>query len=178
MSGQRSTIVPDRVPIASAHDRIDDRVRMQQPGHRIGHADDVDTTLRPLDGHALMYDQLTGLWKPVLSPPIVTFNLTGSLTVSSSDEMPMGSAGRVIQTAPHLKTAGSSTTTALLKHTTANGATTTTLATYSFSSSSKTPSSYPSISFVFAQYDWLWVDVTAAGTGAAGLVLPVWATAP
>lgn len=176
--GRNSTIHPDRVPIGQAHDRIDDRVRLIPTGHRIAHADDVDPTLRAAAGHALMYDTVSGLWKAVLAPAAVTFNINGALSVVSTDRMPMGSAGRVCQAAALLTTAGSSTTTAILKHTTANDATTTTLATFSFSSSSKTPSSYPTISFVFAQYDKLWVDVTAAGTGAAGLVVPVWATAP
>lgn len=129
-----------------------------------------------LSGHALMYDQLTGQWKPVLSPPVVTFNINGPLTVVATDEMPMGSAGRVIQAAARLKTSGSTTTTAILKHTT--GATTSTLGTFTFTSGNKNPSSYPTISFVFAQYDVLWLDVTAAGTGAGGLVVPVWTTAP
>ena len=176
--GKNSTIHPPRVPINRAHERIDDRVRLHTPNHRMGDADDVDTTLRPLNGHALMYDQLTGQWKPVLSPPLVTFHGLGAFEVAESGRFPCGSDGRVIQAAAVLTTAGSSTTTADLNHTTSDGATTTTLATYTFASGNLAPNSYPDISFVFAQYDWLWLDITAAGTGAEELVVPVWATAP
>lgn len=177
-NGRNSTVRPDRVPISQAHERIDDRVRLHPPAQRMGDADDVDPIARPSDGHALMYDQLTGLWKPVLAPPLVTFHQFGAVEVRSSGLFQCGSAGRVVQANGNLKVDGSSTTTALLKHTTANGATTTTLGTFTFTSGNTQPTSVPTISFVFAADDFLWLDVTAAGSGAEDLVINVWASAP
>jgi hypothetical protein len=113
----------------------------------------------------------------LIAPPFLKFNLNGTLSVSASDEDPMGFAGKLILVAARLKTSGSSTTTAILKHTTADGATTTSVATFSFTSGNETPTTTPSVGFSFLADDYWWVDVTAAGTGAAGLVVSGWGTA-
>ena len=129
------------------------------------------------DGHSVFYDTATGRYKVALAPPFLKFNLNGTLSVSASDEDPMGAAGKLILVAARLKTSGSTTTTAILKHTTANGATTTSVATFSFTSGNKTPTTTPTVGFGFVADDYWWVDVTAAGTDAGGLVVAGWGTA-
>ena len=125
-----------------------------------------------LTGYGLIYDQDTGRYKPVLAPPTLRFNLNGSLSVSASDHDPMGGPGKLILVKARLKTAGSSTTTAVLKESA------TTVATFTFTSGNTTPSVSPSsVSHAFDEDDYWWLDVTAAGTGAAGLVVNGWATA-
>lgn len=123
-------------------------------------------------GHALVYDATSSRWKPVLAPPTLRFNLNGAVAVSSSDEDVMASDGKVFLAKARLKTAGSSTTTAILKH----GASAT-VATFTFGSGARVPASPPTVSKVFAEDDYFWVDVTAAGSGAEGLVINVWAMA-
>ena len=100
------------------------------------------------------------------------FNLNGTLSVSASDHFPIPTSCQLTVVRARLKTAGSSTTTAVLK---ANASTT--VAPFSFSSSSVTPSSNPTVANRLTVDDYLWLDVTAAGTSAAGLVLAVWAEA-
>lgn len=124
-----------------------------------------------LTGYALMYDQDTGRYKPVIAPPFLKFNVNGTLTVASTDHDPMGGAGRLIRVAARLKTAGSSTTTAVLKE----GSTS--VATFSFASGNTTPTTTPTVDHAFDESDYWWLDVTAAGTGAAGLVVAGWGTA-
>lgn len=122
-------------------------------------------------GYALMYDQTTGRYKPVIAPPTLRFNKNGALTVSSSDHDPMGGPGKLIKVKARLKTSGSSTTTAVLKE----GATT--VATFSFTSGNVLPTTTPTVAYSYDEDDYFWLDVTAAGTGAAGLVVEGWATA-
>jgi hypothetical protein len=112
-----------------------------------------------------------------LPPPFLKFNLNGAVSVSVSDEDPMGAAGKLILVAARLKTAGSTTTTAVLKHTTADGVTTSSVATFSFTSGNKTSTTTPSVGFSFVAGDYWWVDVTAAGADAEGLVVAGWGTA-
>lgn len=125
-----------------------------------------------LTGYILAYDATTGRFKPMLAPPFLRFNLNGTLSVSSSDHDPVGGSGRLTLVRGRLKTAGSSTTTALLK------ADSTTVATLTFTSGNATPSYSPTtVDHAFDNDTYWWVDLTAAGTSAAGLVINGWGTA-
>lgn len=124
------------------------------------------------DGHALVYDTEFGRYKPVIQPPMVTFNMNGALTVSRFDDWVVPAACKLFLVKARITTTGSSTSTAVLK----KGASTT-IATYSFTSGNHAPTTYPALSTTLAEDDVLWVDVTAAGTSAAGLTLSVWAMA-
>lgn len=124
------------------------------------------------DGHSVFYDTEYGRYKVALAPPTLKFNQHGAVTVESSDHDPMGGAGKLILVKARLAVAGSSTTTALLKE----GSTT--VATVSFTSGNVLPSVTPStIAHSYAADDYWWLDITAAGTGAEGLVVSGWATA-
>lgn len=124
------------------------------------------------DGYAALYDTSIGRYKVALAPPTLRFNQHGAVTVESSDHDPMGGAGKLILVKGRLAVAGSSTTTALLKE----GATT--VATLSFTSGNVTPTITPTtVSHAYEADDYWWLDITAAGTGAEGLVVAGWATA-
>lgn len=123
-------------------------------------------------GHVLAYDATLGRFRPMLAPPFLRFNLNGTLSVSASDHDPVGGNGRLTLVRGRLKTSGSSTTTALLK------VNSTTVCTLTFTSGNVTPSYSPTtVSHAFDNDDYWWLDVTAAGTGAAGLVVNGWGTA-
>ncbi len=124
------------------------------------------------DGHVVMYDTTTGKYKPVLAPPTLAFNQTGTLTVSASDEAPMGSSGKLFLVQPRLKTTGSGTTTAVLKK---NASTVVT--TFTFASGSHTATWTALANTSFVAVDYFWLDTTAIGSGAAGLVVYAWAQA-
>lgn len=175
--GQPSLEPNDRLLLLQLQDQVRDLYRRrprQQPNVR--DLQDVNGW-GAANGHALMYDATVGRYRPALSPPLLKFNQNGTLTVSSSDEDVMGGSGKLILVAARLKTTGSSTTTAILKHTTADGATTTSLATFTFASGSHTPTTTPPVAHRFVAGDYFWVDTTAAGTGAGGLVVNGWGTA-
>ena len=97
------------------------------------------------------------------------FNLNGTLSVSASDHLPIPTACRLVLVRGRLKTTGTSTTTAILKKNAS-----TTLATFSFTSGNATPTTTPQVAVALVDGDYLWVDVTAAGTGAGGLVIALW----
>jgi hypothetical protein len=100
------------------------------------------------------------------------FNLNGAISVSSSDHYPVPASCRLVLVRGLLKTSGSSTTTAILKKNAA-----TTVATFSFTSGNTTPTTTPTVAVNLVDGDYLWLDVTGAGTGAAGLVVALWAMA-
>jgi hypothetical protein len=100
------------------------------------------------------------------------FNQTGALTVSGSDHYPVPASCKLVLVRGRLKTSGSTTTTAILKKNAS-----TTLATFSFTSGNTTPTTTPTVSVDLVDGDYLWVDTTAAGTSAAGLVVALWAMA-
>lgn len=141
----------------------------------------------PLERHSELAEIIAGMaWRDeqlehflAIPPPFLRFNLNGAISVSSSDFDPMGYGGRLHRLAALLTTTGTSTTTVLLKHTTADGATTTTVATFNFTSGNRVPTEgIPyDVNFRFKPGDWFWTDVTAAGTGAEGLVLSGWGSA-
>lgn len=97
------------------------------------------------------------------------FNRNGTLTVSSSDHLPIPTACKLVLVRGRLKTTGSSTTTAILKKNAS-----TTLATFSFTSGNATPTTTPTVSVDLVDGDYLWLDITGAGTAAAGLVVSMW----
>lgn len=123
-------------------------------------------------GYALVYDQTTGRYKPLIAPPTLRWNQHGAVTVESSDYDPMGGSGRLVKVKGRLTTAGSSTTTALIKE----GATT--VATLTWVSGATTATVTPSVvNHAYEENDYFWLDITAAGTSADGLVVVGWATA-
>lgn len=125
--------------------------------------------------YILSYDTEFGRFRPMLAPPFLRFNLNGTLAVSASDHDPVGASGKLTQLEARLSTAGSSTTAAVLKHTDSD-ANTVTVAVFSFASGSTTPTTTSVLPYSF--YDGYWTcEVTAAGTGAAGLVVNGWGTA-
>lgn len=125
-----------------------------------------------LTGYTLLYDQATGRYKPLIAPPTLRWNQHGAVTVESSDHDPMGGAGRLIKVKGRLTTAGSSTTTALIKE----GSTT--VATLTWGSGATTATVSPSsVNHAYSEDDYFWLDITAAGTGADGLVVVGWAAA-
>lgn len=168
---QPSFLRNDRFELEQLARRVAQLERLQASTQNIGDLGDV-VGWGAADGHAHMYDTTTGTFKPMLAPPYVTFNMTGSLSVAGLDRFPNASTGRICTVAGILTTAGSSTTTAVLKK---NAATVVT--TFTFTSSSQTPTFTALANASFIASDYLWLDVTAAGTGAAGLVVNVWATA-
>lgn len=125
-----------------------------------------------LTGYALVYDQDTGRYKPLIAPPTLRWNQHGAVAVESSDHDPMGGPGRLVKVKGKLKVAGSSTTTAIIKE----GATT--VATLTWGSGATTATVTPStVNHAYDEDDYFWLDITAAGTSANGLVVVGWATA-
>lgn len=125
-----------------------------------------------LQGYQPFYDTTVGRYKMAIPPPMVTFNQNGALTVAGSDLFPVPANCKLFLVRARLKTAGSSTTTSVLKKNAS-----TTVATFSFTSGNTTPTTTPSVSTTLVDGDYLWVDTTAAGSSAAGLVVAVWAMA-
>ena len=124
-----------------------------------------------LNGYIFTYDTATGRHRPVVPPPFVTFNRNGALAVAGFDKLRVPAPIKLFLGSGYLTTAGTATSTALLKKNS------TTVATYTFTSGNNDPTSQPALSTSYAAGDTLWVDVTAAGTSAAGLVIAVWAMA-
>lgn len=124
-----------------------------------------------LNGYQLFYDAAIGKFKAAVPPPMVTFHLDGALSVRSSGEFPIPAPCTLFLTAGRLTTVGGSTSTALLKHNT------TTIGTFDFTSGNNGPTTTPTILVPCVAGDYLWVDVTAAGSSAEDLVIPVWAMA-
>lgn len=123
-------------------------------------------------GYVLAYDPLVGRYRPMLAPPFLRFHSEGAIAVESSAHDPVGASGRLTLVRGRLTTAGSSTTTAVLK------CNSTTVCTLTFASSAVVPTYSPStVSHAFDSDDYWWLDVTAAGTGAEDLVVNAWATA-
>lgn len=123
-------------------------------------------------GYVLAYDATVGRFRPMLAPPFLRFNLNGAISVSSSDHDPVGATGRLTAVRGRLTTSGSSTTTAVLK------CNSTTVCTLTFTSGNVLPSYSPTtVNHAFDGDDYWWLDVTAAGTGAEGLVVNGWGTA-
>lgn len=123
-------------------------------------------------GYVLAYDATVGRFKPMLAPPFLRFNQHGAVTVEDSDNDPVGGPGRLTLVRGRLATAGSSTTTVLLK---LNGST---IVTMTFTSGNVTPTYSPStVSQTFDGNAYWSLSITAAGTGAEGLVVNGWATA-
>jgi hypothetical protein len=171
-AGRTSQQRPLHVPVAAAHERITENIRRPPTGPHLAGLEDVDQIVRPSHGYALVYDKPTGLFKAAIPPPMVTFNQTSVLTVSGSDEFTVPAACKLFLVRARLKTTGSTTTTAVLKKNAS-----TTVATFSFTSGNHTPTSTPTVSTALVDGDYLWLDTTAAGTSAAGLVVSVWAMA-
>lgn len=123
-------------------------------------------------GYVLAYDQTIGRFKPMLAPPFLKFSTVGDdVPVVESGHDPVAAPGRLTLVKARLATAGSSTTTALLKH---NGST---VVTVTFTSGNVTPSLSPTtVDYAFDADDYWSLDITAAGTAASGLVVAGWGT--
>lgn len=125
-----------------------------------------------LDGYQFFYDASIGRQRPGAPPAFTTFHMLGDIEVREGAHFPVPFPVRLFAAAAKLTVAGGSTTTALLKHRT------TTVATYTFAAGNEWPNSQPDISEACdGVEDYLWMDVTAAGSGAQELVLGVWAAA-
>lgn len=124
-----------------------------------------------LNGYQPFYDQATGIYKMSVPPPMVTFNQNGAIAVAGSDHFPIPAPCKLFLVRALLKVAGSSTTTTILKKNA------TTVATFTFTSGNTTPTTTPEVATTCVDGDYLWEDTTAAGTGAEGLVVAVWAMA-
>lgn len=123
-------------------------------------------------GHVMAYDAAVGRFKPMLAPPFLRFDAFGPIEVRSSDHDPAGAAGRLVLVRGRLTTSGSSTTTALLK------CESTTVCTLTFTSGNVLPTYSPTtVNHAFDADAYWWLDITAAGTGAEGLVVNGWGTA-
>jgi hypothetical protein len=109
----------------------------------------------------------------VTSLTVAEFSFDNSaLVVSSSPRRPAEVNGNMVEVYGELTTAGTTTTTVLVKHRNAAG-TTTTLATLSFGFANTEEEVALSIVPVKANVDKLWCEITAAGTGAEGLDVQV-----
>ena len=102
---------------------------------------------------------------PSRSTGEVVFNLSGPISVSSSDRWPTPAAVTVTRARATLRTAGSSTTTALVK------VGSTTVATITLASTETAAT--VAVGADAAAGALVWIDATAAGTGAVGLVVAV-----
>lgn len=122
------------------------------------------------DGHASLYDSDTGLWKNVIPPPMITFNMPGALALLESDVFWVPADCKIFLWSVGLKTTGSSTSTIdLVKHP----------STVIDSLSLGSGDSYENaaIGYALSAGDGLFVETTALGTGAEGAVVSVWAKA-
>lgn len=168
---QPSFLRNDRFEVEQLARRVTRLERLQASTQNIGDLGDV-VGWGASDGHVHAYDTTTGTFKPMLAPPFLKFNLNGTLSVSASDQDPVAGAGKIVTVNARLATAGSSTTTAVLKKNAS-----TVITTFTFASSSNTATWTALANTTFAANDYFWIDLTAAGTGAKGLVIAVWATA-
>jgi len=107
----------------------------------------------------------TTMVSPVPGRGEIVFNQSGAISVAASDKWPAPAAVTLTRARVALRTAGSSTTTAVVKV----GSTTVATITLASTVSAATVS----IGADVAANGLVWIDTTAAGTGAVGLVVAV-----
>lgn len=135
---------------------------------RIGDSDDVQA-FGAADGFAHVFDRDTGLWKPVIPPPMVTF-YWNTPAVEAGKSFGIPADCKLFLWSLTLDTAGSSTTTVQLRKKTATTITTDSLV-------SSDTYEQEALGYALAQGDRIFPEITAVGTGALGLTVSVWAKA-
>lgn len=164
---------PQHVPIKTADKRITDNVRrLTQLPPRLNQIADVDDTQVPTHRQRYVYDQPTGLFVPI-SPDDILFSGPGAVQVATSPRFYFrDGGGYVVGLVATLDTAGSSNTVlTLLKNGSSVSGSSTTLG--SGVHAVTTTLTAPGTAFSGPYTDYLQVNVTTAGTSAAGLVVHV-----
>lgn len=158
---------PHAVPIRRAHDQITDNVRRTPSGFRLDQADDVSST-PPTSRQHYVYDTTTGLLVPVPPDP-VSFVWSTLVVQVSPGWQSNDSGGNITGIALLLTTAGTSTTTAQLRK---NGSVIGSTGSLTTGQNTMTPVIFTTpVAFGGPFTDYLQAEITAIGTGAAGLTV-------